>query len=160
QNIFVLRKALGDSHDRRIILTIPGKGYQFVEEVRDVGEHPEAEAQAPDSSQVSAAGAKPSRMTVEVVKHQPLTGFPRWKIAVVGATAAIAILIFGGLYVRGFRANRLQPEDTIVLGDFANSTDDPIFDDTLKQGLTLTLRQSPFLNILPQSKISKTLRLM
>ena len=47
-----------------------------------------------------------------------------------------------------------------MLGDFANSTGDPIFDDTLKQGLTLTLRQSPFLNILPQSKISKTLRLM
>ena len=69
-------------------------------------------------------------------------------------------MIFAGLYVRGVHANKLQPDDTIVLGDFSNSTGDPIFDDTLKQGLTLTLRQSPFLNILPQSKISRTLRLM
>ena len=47
-----------------------------------------------------------------------------------------------------------------MLGDFANSTGDPIFDDTLKQALTVSLRQSPFLNVLSDGKVSKTLKLM
>jgi DNA-binding winged helix-turn-helix (wHTH) protein len=39
QNIFVLRKALGDTpEDRRYIATIPGRGYRFVAEVRTVGQ--------------------------------------------------------------------------------------------------------------------------
>ena len=37
QNIFMLRKALGDTpEDRRYIVTLPGKGYRFVAEVREV----------------------------------------------------------------------------------------------------------------------------
>src|ERR1035437_1815603 len=37
QNIFMLRKALGDTpEDRRYIVTQPGKGYRFVAEVRTV----------------------------------------------------------------------------------------------------------------------------
>ena len=48
QNIFVLRKALGDSQEKRYILTIPGKGYQFIEEVREVSEQPEAPVIVPD----------------------------------------------------------------------------------------------------------------
>jgi hypothetical protein len=69
-------------------------------------------------------------------------------------------VIAGVLYIHARLANKLTGQDTIVLADFANSTGDPIFDDTLKQALTLTLKQSPFLNILPESKISKTLKLM
>ncbi len=71
-----------------------------------------------------------------------------------------ALAIAGSIYLSGRHANRLTAEDTIVLGDFANSTGDPIFDDTLKEALTVTLRQSPFLNILPEGKIAKTLKLM
>src|SRR5689334_5464989 len=42
QNIFILRRALGDSaQEKRYILTVPGKGYQFTETVREVGEHSE-----------------------------------------------------------------------------------------------------------------------
>jgi DNA-binding winged helix-turn-helix (wHTH) protein/TolB-like protein len=40
QNIFVLRKALGSNN--RYIVTIPGRGYQFVEPVRQIAENPEA----------------------------------------------------------------------------------------------------------------------
>jgi hypothetical protein len=47
-----------------------------------------------------------------------------------------------------------------VLGDFANSTGDPIFDDTLKEALTVSLRQSPFLNVLSDGRVAKTLKLM
>src|SRR6185295_16253938 len=41
QNIFVLRKALGDSQQKRYIQTIPGRGYQFIEQVREIEEQQE-----------------------------------------------------------------------------------------------------------------------
>jgi tetratricopeptide (TPR) repeat protein len=58
------------------------------------------------------------------------------------------------------RPAKLSEKDTIVLADFANSTGDPIFDDTLKQALTTALRQSPFLNVLSDNRATATLRLM
>src|ERR1035438_10143999 len=54
----------------------------------------------------------------------------------------------------------LTEKDTIVLADFANSTGDAIFDDALKTALNVSLRQSPFLNVLSDSKVEKTLQLM
>ncbi len=54
----------------------------------------------------------------------------------------------------------LTEKDTIVLADFANSTGDAVFDDTLKTALSVSLRQSPFLNVLPDSRVAATLKLM
>lgn len=46
QNIFLLRKALGDSaQERRYILTVPGRGYQFTGTVRELGEERKEEQQ-------------------------------------------------------------------------------------------------------------------
>jgi serine/threonine protein kinase/Flp pilus assembly protein TadD len=82
-----------------------------------------------------------------------------WKIAV--PVLLIALFAAGGLYYRSHRQNqRLTGKDTIVLADFANSTGDPVFDDTLKTALNVSLRQSPFLNVLPDSEVAKTLQLM
>ena len=58
------------------------------------------------------------------------------------------------------KATRLTEKDTIVLADFANSTGDAVFDDTLKTALNVSLRQSPFLNVLSDSEVAKTLQLM
>ncbi len=55
---------------------------------------------------------------------------------------------------------KLTDKDTIVLADFANSTGDPIFDDTLKTALNVSLQQSPFLSVLSDSQVAKTLQLM
>jgi tetratricopeptide (TPR) repeat protein len=44
--------------------------------------------------------------------------------------------------------------------DFANSTGDAIFDDTLKTALSISLRQSPFLNVLSDNQVAKTLQQM
>ncbi len=81
-----------------------------------------------------------------------------WKIAT--AVLLIALLIAGGFYYRWHRRQRLTEKDTIVLADFANSTGDAVFDDTLKTALTVSLRQSPFLNVLSDSQVAKTLKLM
>jgi serine/threonine protein kinase/tetratricopeptide (TPR) repeat protein len=81
-----------------------------------------------------------------------------WKIAV--PVVLLALLVAGGLYYRSHRSEPLTEKDTIVLADFANSTGDPVFDDTLKTALTVSLRQSPFLNVLSDNEVAKTLNLM
>jgi eukaryotic-like serine/threonine-protein kinase len=80
-----------------------------------------------------------------------------WKTAV---PLVVALLLAGGLYYRSRQSKRLTEKDTIVLTDFANSTGDAVFDDALKTALNVSLRQSPFLNVLSDSKVAKTLRLM
>ncbi|HEX9111691.1 MAG TPA: serine/threonine-protein kinase, partial [Terriglobales bacterium] len=66
-----------------------------------------------------------------------------WKIAV--PVLLVALLVAGGLYNRSqHQGKRLTDKDTIVLADFANSTGDAVFDDTLKTALSVSLRQSPF----------------
>ena len=82
-----------------------------------------------------------------------------WKIAL--PLLLIALLVAATFYARAHqRSKRLTEKDTIVLADFANSTGDAIFDDTLKTALNVSLRQSPFLNVLSDSKVGTTLKLM
>ena len=66
----------------------------------------------------------------------------------------------GGLYYRSHQSKPLTDKDTIVIADFDNKTGDAVFDDTLKTALTVTLNQSPFLNVLPDNKVNATLKLM
>ncbi|HSY98954.1 MAG TPA: serine/threonine-protein kinase [Terriglobales bacterium] len=83
----------------------------------------------------------------------------RW-VAITGvAVLVIGLAVSGWLYFAR-RAHALTDRDTIVLADFANSTGDPVFDDTLRQALTVALNQSPFLNVLSENKIAATLKLM
>ena len=82
-----------------------------------------------------------------------------WKIAI--PVMLVALLVAGGLYYRSHQqSNRLTDKDTIVLSDFDNKTGDPVFDDTLKQGLSVQLEQSPFLDLISERKVNETLKLM
>ncbi len=82
-----------------------------------------------------------------------------WKIAV--PVLLVVLLVAGGFYYRSHQRSKLLTEkDTIVLSDFANSTGDAVFDDTLKTALNLSLRQSPFLNVFSDSEVAKTLQEM
>jgi tetratricopeptide (TPR) repeat protein len=54
----------------------------------------------------------------------------------------------------------LGAKDTVVLTDFANSTGDAVFNEALRQGLAIQLRQSPYLSLISDQRISHTLRLM
>jgi len=82
----------------------------------------------------------------------------RW-IVTVGATVVVGLTV-GGWLVFSRKAHALTEKDTIVLADFANTTGDEVFDDTLKQALAVDLGQSPFLNILSEEKVRQTLRQM
>ena len=80
------------------------------------------------------------------------------RFAVPAAAAAVAILAAAYLYSR--RAPKLTDRDTIVLAEFNNKTGDPVFDGTLRQGLAIELQQSPFLSLISDERIQRTLRLM
>ena len=82
----------------------------------------------------------------------------RWKLF-VPATLMIAALAAGS-YFFVHHTPKLTSKDAIVLGDFTNTTEEAVFDDTLKQGLSVQLEQSPFLNLLSDQRVDETLRLM
>jgi tetratricopeptide (TPR) repeat protein len=73
----------------------------------------------------------------------------------------VAAAVGGTWYFRSRQAlTRLTDKDTIVLSDFDNKTGDAVFDDTLKQGLSVQLEQSPFLDLLSERKVNETLKRM
>jgi serine/threonine protein kinase/tetratricopeptide (TPR) repeat protein len=102
----------------------------------------------------SAIGGVPSLTTVAASARRF-----KW-IAVGSAVAVVFALSLGGWFHYARKAHALTEKDTIVLADFANKTGDSVFDDTLKQALSVSLRQSPFLNVLSDDKVIATLRMM
>ncbi len=81
-----------------------------------------------------------------------------WKLIGSISTAVVAILIAAYFYFH--RTPKLTDKDTIVLADFINKTGDPVFDGTLRQGLAIQLGQSPFLSVVSDERIQRTLQLM
>jgi eukaryotic-like serine/threonine-protein kinase len=114
-----------------------------------------------------------SEMRVDLQQLKPGSGSPRlpttrkagtsarsgklWTI-VTSALVIVALLATRYFYIH--RLPKLTTDDSVVLADFTNSTGDPIFDDTLKQAISVQLAQSPFLNILSNARIRSTLKLM
>jgi hypothetical protein len=97
------------------------------------------------------------------IAEVPMAGRKLWKVLVPVAVVLVAVIIAGAFYFRSHTtkpATALTEKDTIVLADFANSTGDAAFDDTLKTALSVSLNQSPFLNVLPENKVAAILKLM
>jgi serine/threonine protein kinase/tetratricopeptide (TPR) repeat protein len=84
------------------------------------------------------------------------TGLP-WKVAI---PSAVGLLLAAGGYFYLHRPPKLTDKDTIVLSEFDNTTGDPVFDGTLRQGLSVELEQSPFLSLVTDEQIQQTLGLM
>jgi eukaryotic-like serine/threonine-protein kinase len=108
-------------------------------------------------SATTATLASPVQMAENAEVHQRRR--KSWKILVPAA----AIFILAALALLSYHFRRPTPltdRDTVVLADFGNSTGDTVFDDTLKQTLSVALRQSPFLNVISDQKIAATLQLM
>jgi serine/threonine protein kinase/tetratricopeptide (TPR) repeat protein len=105
---------------------------------------------------------QPRVSTRRAVSASSVAAQPRswiWMAVVAAAIVVIGLALTGWFYFTR-RGRALSEKDTIVLSDFDNKTGDLVFDDTLKTALTVSLRQSPFLNILPEDKITATLQLM
>ncbi len=143
RNIFMLRKALGETaQDHRYIVTVPGRGYRLAENVHLL-----------PGQEFEIAAATHSRVQIDVKETRP------WKWIALGAVIVLALAT--GLWrMLSHRRAVLSAKDTVVLADFANSTGDAVFDDTLRQGLAIQLRQSPYLSLISDQRIAHTLHLM
>ena len=142
RNIFMLRKALGETaHDHRYIVTVPGRGYRLAESVNLIPEQ--------DFSLVAASH---SVVQVRVKETKPWWG-------VVAAAVVLSMVSVGWWWI-SHRRSYLSERDTVVLADFVNSTGDPVFDGTLRQGMAVQLEQSPFLSLVSEERIQHTVHLM
>jgi DNA-binding winged helix-turn-helix (wHTH) protein/tetratricopeptide (TPR) repeat protein len=146
QHVSLLRKALGERpQDRRYIATVAGEGYKFVAPVtvtRNGGSVPE---EAPSSGNVRSSTTAP--------RSRPKT-LLLLALAVILATAASLWLV----HLRNER--KLGPKDSVLLTDFENSTGEPVFDGALKEGMSVELGQSPFLEMISADRVQETLRFM
>lgn len=149
RNIFLLRKALGENpQDHQYIVTVPGRGYRFAEDVQLVPER-----------ELDVVAASHSTVQVQVKETRPWG----WAAAAGAIVVAFAIAIAG---IRSFvlprrhQAVPLNTQDSILVADFTNLTGDPVFDHALRQGLEVQLQQSPYLNLVSRVRIQQTLRLM
>src|SRR6185436_17918570 len=89
--------------------------------------------------------------------HAALGRRARW-LSIGAAAVVVTAVVAGVIYSR--RPAPLTDKDTIVLAEFTNTTGDPVFDDTLRQGLAAQLQQSPFLSLISDDRIRRTLPLM
>jgi len=146
-----LREALGDEAGTpRYIETVPKRGYRFIAALD--GPVQESGATQPGPVLVTLPETLPA---VAPTLRRPSRSM------IVGAAVSLLVLVVIGVWYLHLRlTSRLTEKDTIVLADFTNSTGDAVFDDTLKTALNISLRQSPFLNVLADSRVAEELQQM
>ena len=132
--------------------------------------HGSAVGMAPSSAGAAVAVASSSRVAAAASGSAPVvsTGSspvvvppprPRWRLyAAVGAVVLTAASIAFIFYQRS--AHAITEKDSILVTDFVNTTGDAVFDGTMKKALAVDLQQSPFLNVVPEQQVQKTLKFM
>jgi serine/threonine protein kinase/Tfp pilus assembly protein PilF len=116
---------------------------------------------SPESRQSSRQSSLKNRAVSSVQAVPTEQGASRrWRVLVPVAVVIIALLVAVGLFYRSHKMQALTEKDSILLSDFTNTTGDPVFDSTLKKALAVSLGQSPYLNVVPDSKVQQTLKLM
>lgn len=147
------RRAFSASDERAVPIPastiVPGLSPQFDRLL--------ARALSPDPSRRFASAA-------EMAAQFPSTDAPHRKISwrgwlAAGLAAALAAGV-AAVLVWPHPPPALSEQDTIVLADFENTTNEPVFDGALKVALAVALEQSPFLKVFPDDRVQETLRLM
>jgi DNA-binding winged helix-turn-helix (wHTH) protein/Tfp pilus assembly protein PilF len=174
QYISALRKALGEKSC--LIVTVPGRGYQFAAQVQAAPPQTEIPVDAlpeahpgdvfvqrvrertrivyEDAPPAQLAQAEPALLLAGATSSRARVW--RW----VGASALVSALIALAaiLVLKPFAHPPLFSD--VVVADFTNTTRDATFDSTLNRALEIDLEQSPYLNLLPRQKVKETLKLM
>ncbi len=178
--VMKLREALGDSTGAPLYIeTIPKRGYRFIAPATQAGESQSGLANS-ESLPVSSLSVKTMEQeNGHEVRDEPAAngqtaadrgssepervraGMVPMLLGIAVPVLLLAVLfVTGGLYWRWRQAHYLTDKDTIVLCDFDNETGDAVFDDALKQGLSIQLEQTPFLELVSASRVSETLQFM
>jgi len=160
-----IRQALRDDPENPTsIQTVKGKGYRFIAAVTEVGgadsptaaSEPETPPAPPPEYPEPKVEAAPPVLSISPALAS--NGIKQWIFLFAG------VVVLGGgalaFFLRSHPKPALTRNDTIVLADFANTTGDPVFDGTLRQGLAVELEQSPFLSLVSDSRLQQTMRLM
>src|SRR5580698_4870128 len=101
RNIFMLRKALGESpQDHRYILTVPGRGYRLAETVHLV-----------PGQELDIVAAEHSKVQVQIVEATP------WRSIVLAIVLILAVATGATLWKK-LNRKVLNNYDTVVLADF------------------------------------------
>jgi len=150
-----LREALGDSAEHpKFVETLPRRGYRWIGPgIRNGNDNFAGEIRM-----VVPGAEHSSEMRTPSVESR--AGRTRRFWLTIPAGCLIIALAAGFFFLHSRHSPPLTEKDSIVLADFTNTTGDPVFDDTLKQGLSAELSQSPFLNLLPDQMVRETLKLM
>jgi eukaryotic-like serine/threonine-protein kinase len=174
KSISVLRKALRDeSGENGFIVTLAGRGYQFVAPVESIGRSLPAPA-TPDLAQEPWIALENSRSTDVLVQERtlrtsivteemehPALPAPRSSRAfgvLIFLAVAAAIVAGAVLWKRATAAREIRGSPvSAVLADFENTTGESKFDHAVNQALLIDLEQSPYLQIVPRAKIQETL---
>jgi DNA-binding winged helix-turn-helix (wHTH) protein/tetratricopeptide (TPR) repeat protein len=182
-----IRRTLGDDADHPLYIeTLPRHGYRFLAPVvskvipaprprvveSDSGIRTRIPiltgriAGVPTAASATASGGLAAALDTEAAAEPqseiaPPVRSGAWRVRFLWIAAAVLLAaVGGGLYWRLHRPRVLTEKDTVVIAEFDNKTGDPAFDLTLKQALSSQLGQSPFLNLLPDTRITQTLGLM
>jgi DNA-binding winged helix-turn-helix (wHTH) protein/tetratricopeptide (TPR) repeat protein len=148
-----IRVALEDDAEKpRYVETLPRRGYRFIGEVE--------ESRTPNQSAVSVTDRVENVPVLKGSLEASAETAVKRRWLASAAWMALAGAFAGGAYFISHRAPVLTEKDTLVLAEFSNTTGDPVFDDTLRQGLELQLEQSPYLSLISESRVQQTLRLM
>ena len=137
--------------------TEPREEAPRLESVAGASEASQAVATAPASSrstQQATAAATAARGT-----QTAAAGASRKRMWITASLLVVAIAAVAATYLLR-RGSKMTEKDQILVADFANTTGDGSFDGTLKKALSVSLEQSPFLNVVPDQKVLKTLQLM
>ena len=153
-----IRGALHDPAElSRYIKTVPRRGYCFVAPTDRLV--PSATGDAAIAA--AAEGESSSKSHIDVNTQ------PRREIHRVLRLPAAAVILLALLSIPMSTQNAqthapapLTEKDFVVVADFANTTGEEAFDDSLRQALAIELRQSPFLNVLADAKVRQTLKRM
>jgi DNA-binding winged helix-turn-helix (wHTH) protein/tetratricopeptide (TPR) repeat protein len=174
-NVFLLRKALGPVEES-VIVTLPGRGYQFAAKVEaEPGRALQAHAAValgtavlgtaalgtvlPDGSH-AIAGASHSRLVYEEVTEERLA---IWRSPLALAFVALglaAVGLAGWLGWERYEDRVGGPPVQVIVTDLDGTTGNAVLDRTLKDILRFDLGQSPFVSVVPTSTIQTMLTQM